>query len=327
MISAFYYDGKSALRQPVELAIENGRLCLHGASVALQMSLSEVNFGEPLLGAPRCIELRDGGRCEVADEAALARLLADAGVGDSAVVKLQKSWRWALGSFVLVVVASVSAYLWGLPEIARALAQRIPPAAVQKISHDALLQLDRQQFMPSKLSAERQQQIRDQTAALLSGPGLPSWRLQFRASRHLGSNAFALPGGDIILLDPLVAQLDDAEINAVLAHEVGHLVERHALRMLVQSAAMSIALAAWFGDVSSAAVGVSGLLLQSGYSRQAEFEADAYAARLLLRCCQSAEALVSSLDKIERRTRPASDLLDSHPDTRERIAAIRALKP
>jgi Zn-dependent protease with chaperone function len=327
MISAFYYDGKSALRQPVELAIANGRLHLRGDGLALQMQLSDVNFGEPLLGAPRCIELRDGGHCEVADEAALARLLADAGVGDSAVVKLQKSWRWALGSFVLVVVASVSAYLWGLPEIARALAQRIPPAAVQKISHDALLQLDRQQFMPSKLSAERQQQIRDQTVALLSGPGLPSWRLQFRASRHLGSNAFALPGGDIILLDPLVAQLDDAEINAVLAHEVGHLVERHALRMLVQSAAMSIALAAWFGDVSSAAVGVSGVLLQSGYSRQAEFEADAYAARLLLRCCQSAEALVSSLDKIERRTRPASDLLDSHPDTRERIAAIRALKP
>jgi Zn-dependent protease with chaperone function len=327
MISAFYYDGKSALRQPVDLFIANGLLLLRGAGFALKVKLSEVDFGEPLAGAPRCIELRDGARCEVADEAALARLLAAAGVGDSAVVKLQKSWRWALGSFVLVVAASASAYWWGLPEIARVLAQQIPPAAVQKISRDALAQLDRQHFTPSKLPPERQQQIRARATDLLGGQGMPPWRLQFRASRQLGSNAFALPGGDIVLLDPLVAQLNDAEIDAVLAHEVGHLAERHALRMLIQSAAMSIALAAWFGDVSSAAVGVSGLLLQSGYSRRAELEADAYAARLLLRCCQSVEALVSSLDKIERRGRHASDLLDSHPETRERIAAIRALQP
>lgn len=326
MVSDFYYDGKRALRQPVDLSIANGQLQLRGASFALQAKLSDVDFGEPLAGAPRCIELRDGGRCEVADEAALARLLADAGVGDGAVVRLQKSWRWALGSFMLVVAASASAYLWGLPEIARVLAQKIPPVAVQKISQDALLQLDRQQFMPSTLSAERQKQLRDQATAFLGEPGMPPWRLQFRASRNLGSNAFALPSGDIILLDPLVSQLDEGEINAVLAHELGHLANRHALRMLIQHAAMSIALAAWFGDVSSAAVGVSGLLLQSGYSRQAELEADAYAARLLLRCCQSAEALVSSLDKIERRKRGASDMFDSHPDTRARIAAIRAMQ-
>ena len=327
MLVAFYYDGKNAQRYTVDLEIADGRLQLRGAHFALQVKLSDVDFGEPLTGAPRCIELADGGRCEVADEAGLARLLAAAGVSDSAIVRLQKSWRWALGSFVLVLAASAGAYLWGLPEIARLLAQKIPPVAVHKISNDALQELDRQQFMPSTLSAVRQQQIRDQAAAFLSEPGMPSWRVQFRASRNLGSNAFAFPGGDIILLDALVAELDDAEINAVLAHELGHIVERHALRMLIEHAAMSIAAAAWFGDVSSAAVGVSGFLLQSAYSRRAEREADAYAARLLLACCQSAEALVSSLGKIEARTRSGASVLDSHPDTRERIAIIRAFKP
>jgi len=330
MIDAFYYDGTSAHRHRVSLDIDDGQLHIVGADVAQHVLLREVNFGEPLDGAPRCIELADGGRCEVGDrvqQAALARLLADAEVHESPVVRIQKSWRAALAAFVLVVAGSTGAYLWGLPEVARLAAQMIPQTAVQKISNTALAQLDRQYFSASRIDSARQQQLRDNATAFLGGPGLPGWRLHFRSSRALGSNALALPGGDIIILDELVAQLDDGEINAVLAHELGHVEHRHSLRLLLQKATLAIVMAAWFGDVSAAAVGIGGVLLNSGYSRAAELEADAYAARLLLRCCQSAEALISSLDKLEHPTRKAGELLASHPDTRQRIAAIRALSP
>ncbi|MBS1229307.1 MAG: Peptidase Ste24p [Proteobacteria bacterium] len=330
MIDAFYYDGRSAHRHPVRLGIDSGQLHILGAGVARHVPLREVDFGEPLAGAPRCIELADGGRCEVGDsaqQAALARLIADTDAHESPVVRIQKSWRAALVAFVLVVAGSAAAYLWGLPEVARLAAQMIPPTAVQKISATALAQLDRQHFSPSRLSGARQQQLRDNASTFLTGPGLPNWRLHFRSSRALGSNALALPGGDIIVLDELVTQLDEGEINAVLAHELGHVEHRHGLRLLLQKASLAIVMAAWFGDVSAAAVGISGVLLSSGYSRAAELEADAYAARLLLRCCQSAEALISSLDQLERPTRKTGDLLASHPDTRQRIAAIRALSP
>ena len=330
MIDASYYDGRSARRHHVRLDIGNGQLHILGTDVARQVPLRDVDFGEPLDGAPRSIELADGGRCEVGDrvqQAALARLLAAADRRESPVVRIQRSWRAALAAFVLVVAGSAGAYRWGLPEVARLAADLMPQTAVQKISNTALAQLDRQYFSPSRMAAARQQQLRDNATAFLGGPGLPSWRLHFRSSRALGSNALALPGGDLIVLDDLVAQLDDQQINAVLAHELGHVEHRHGLRLLLQKASLAIVMAAWFGDVSAAAVGISGVLLNSGYSRAAELEADAYAARLLLRCCQSAEALISSLDRLERPTRKTGELLASHPDTRQRIAAIRALSP
>lgn len=254
-------------------------------------------------------------------------MLADSGLSESLVVRMQKRWLWALTSFLLILGGSAGAYFWGLPEATRLVAQKLPLRAVQKISSDALTELDKKHFTPSRIPDERQEEIRARGTAFLGGPATPSWRLHFRASRNLGSNAFALPGGDIILLDQLALQLDDGEINAVLAHELGHVIHRHALRLLIQKATMAIALAAWFGDVSSAAVGISSVLLQSGYSREAELEADAYAARLLLSCCQSAEPMITSLGKLERPRGKSNGLLDTHPDTRQRISAIRAMKP
>lgn len=327
MVQAFYFDGKSVISHPVWLCIDDNKLNIRGSGVALQIVLRQVNFGEPLLNAPRCIDLPDNGRCEVADEAALAHLLSVSGLSESLVVRLQKRWLWALTAFLLVLGGSAMAYFWGLPEAARFLAQQLPQRAVQNISNVALTELDQKYFIPSRLPGDRQDQIRARGVAFLSRTGTPSWRLHFRASRNLGSNAFALPSGDIILLDQLVLQLDEGEINAVLAHELGHVIHRHALRLIIQKTTIAITLAAWFGDVSSAAAGISSVLLQSGYSREAELEADAYAARLLLSCCQSAEPMISSLGKLERPRRNSSGLLNTHPDTRQRISAIRAMKP
>lgn len=324
MLEASYFDGKSAIRHAVRLHIDHDELHVEGADVSRSVPLAEVDFGEPLVGAPRCLELPDGGRCEVINEAALARLLAESGVNESRVVRLQRSWRWAIASFLFVLSGSVSAYLWGLPEAARILAAKLPQELVQRVSGDALEQLDRQYFKPSLITVERQQEIRRRSAAFFDGRDLPPWTLHFRESRALGVNAFSLPDGNIVLLDGLTVKLDDDEINAVLAHELGHVVYRHALRSLIESATMSIILAAWLGDVSSAAVGIGGLLLKSGYSRDAELEADAYAASTLLKCCHSTEALQSALTKVNQPSRGSYSLLDSHPDVRQRIAAIRA---
>lgn len=328
MLEAFYYDGKRAERHIVALQIRDGQLWLDGPGVAARHALAEVDFGEPLCGTARCIEMADGSRCEVGDAAGLAVLLDQAGRGDSLVVRLQKRWRWAIASLLVVVAGSLAGYFWGLPAAARYLAPKIPEAVVRQISTTVLAQLDQSHFKSSRLPAEAQQAIRERAAHILSGPGLPAWRLHFRASPRLGANAFALPSGDIVVLDELVDRLDAAQLNAVLAHEVGHLAGHHALRRMIQGAAVSLVLAAWFGDVSSSAVGISAFLLQSGYSREAEREADAYAVHHLLRCCASAEPLAEALAKLDERTRPSgAALFSSHPDTGQRIQAIRSRKP
>jgi Zn-dependent protease with chaperone function len=327
MVQGLFYDGRRAGEQLVRLDIRDGELCLEGAAVR-RYRLADVDFGEPLQGAPRCIELADGARCEVADERGLAALLRGAGLGESLVVRLQKRWRWAIVSLLLVVAGGAAAYFAGLPALARALAPLVPDAVVSRLSGAVLAQLDQRYLVASHLPEQQRAAIRKRAAAFLGTADTPKWRLHFRASPRLGANAFALPGGDLVLLDALVERLEPAQIDAVLAHELGHLVHRHAMRQLIQGAVVSVALAAWFGDVSSAAVSVGSFLLQSGYSRDAEREADAYAAHRLLVCCGSVEPLVQALGKLDvHASRPGPELFNTHPDTDQRIQAIRQLKP
>lgn len=328
MFAATYYDGLSARRRSVTVQVRDGHLQIDGGDLQRRVPVGEVDFGEPIAGAPRCIELPGGGRCEVAAHEAFDQHLAAAGIGESLIVRIQRRGHWALGAFVVVVVTSSAGYLWGLPALAKQLAPHVPPAVVTKLSDATLAQLDRGTLAASRLPTARQEEIRRQAAALLTPDQKPQWRLHFRNAPKYGPNALALPGGDIIILDRLVELLgDERQLQGVIAHEVGHLAHHHAMRRLIQDAALSVALAAWFGDVSSAAVTTSGKLLQSGYSREAEGEADAYAAQQMLRRYGTVEPIVEVLKKLDKHA-PASgnSLFNSHPDTAQRIAAIRTLK-
>lgn len=327
MLEASYYDGRSARRHDVSLSIRDGRLYLSGATVNRTDQLSDIDFGEPLAGASRCIEFLDGACCEVSNETALAKLLQEADLRESLVVRMQRHWRWALASLLALCSIFASTYIWGLPALAKGLAPYVPSPAVQRISDLALAQADHGLLTSSVLPAPRQQQILEYARARLNDTNSPVWRLHFRGSPTLGANAFALPAGDIVLLDGLVAKLTDEEILGVLAHELGHVVHHHGIQQLIEGTAISLVMAAWFGDVSSVIASAGALLAMSGYSREAEAEADAFAARRLLQCCASSEALVSALGKLQESGKARGDLLSTHPDTIRRITAIREIKP
>lgn len=326
MAEAFYYDGLHARRHAVRLSIDSGRLHIVGNGINASFALAQVDFGELLGRGPRFVELPAGARCEVADHAALDALLASVQHRDGLVVRLQARWRWAAASLLIVITAAVSGYLWGLPAAARSLAPHVPAGLTRQLTDSVLTQLDKQLLQASELPAERQQALRRQAETALRAHGLPAWRLHFRASKQLGPNAFALPAGDIVLLDKLVDLLDEQELIAVLAHEIGHVAHHHSMQQFIQGMAVSLLLAAWFGDVSSAAVVLSGQLLQAAYSRDAEREADAFAASLLDRCCGGRTALVSALDKLERQDKAGGDSwFGSHPGAAVRREAIQQL--
>lgn len=328
MTAASYYDGRSARRHTVRLSVTEGMLCIDGETMRQRVPLAQVGFGEPMGRGPRIIELPDGARCEVVDHDDLARLMADAGRRDSLIVRLQAHWRWTAAAFAVVVISAVSAYLWGLPALAGALAPHVPAKLTKAISNSVFTQLDQQLFRPSTLPPERQAALRRQAATALAEAGLPAWRIHFRASPQLGANALALPAGDIVILDKLVGFLDERELIAVVAHEIGHLAHHHAMQQFIQGTLVSLVMAAWFGDVSSAAVVLSGQLLQSGYSRDAEREADRFAARQLQRCCQGSAPLIGALEKLAKHEGDGgASWFGSHPETQARIAAIRRLPP
>ncbi len=84
------------------------------------------------------------------------------------------------------------------------------------------------------------------------------YAIRFRASK-IGPNALALPGGVIYVTDELVELApDDDAVIGVLAHELGHIEQRHLMRRLFASAAVGAAAAVLFGDVSTVLAALAG---------------------------------------------------------------------
>ena len=328
-----YFDGQTTRRYRATARHEAGWLILQGEFGERREALAALDISEPLGRGPRLLRFPDGALCEVADRAACAAWLAEAGFRDSAVVRSQRHWRWAGVALAGLAGVLTAAYFWLLPAAAERLAPRIPRAALDSLSHQVLAQLDEHVLRPSALAESQRQAIQAETAAIVDHrPGVPTYRLLFRKS-PLGPNAFALPNGDIVVFDELVklARGDD-EVAAVIAHELGHVAGRHGVRQVIQSSVVSFVIGTYLGDVSSLATGLGALMLQSRYSRGFETEADAYGGHLLVAAGRSPALLATMLERLEQaRERKegrsdGGDWLASHPDTARRVAALRALR-
>jgi Zn-dependent protease with chaperone function len=203
------------------------------------------------------------------------------------------------------------------------------PASVERTLGERTLQvLDQRMLAASKLAPERQKRLGERFAALsLAERDAPGHELLFRKSR-IGPNALALPSGRIVVTDELAELLADDEdaLMAVLAHELGHLHKRHLMRRLVHGAATSAAGLALFGDASGLVAALPALLLDLKYSREAELEADDYAAALMKANGLSAGHLASALERLAHDGNSMPAYLSSHPDTAERIARLRAMR-
>lgn len=338
MIAADYFDGRSSRRQPVSLGVQGGVLVVEGEFGRRSATLDQVEIHPATETSPATVRFADGALCEIRDGAAFAAQLAGAGFAASIVTRAERRWHWALATLAGVALAIAATYAYVLPWAAELLAPRIPQSVTQAFSESVLKGLDGNVLAPSKLPRQRQQEIADRIAALgAAGHTLPPHRLLFRSGPAIGANAFALPGGDVVVLDELVALAGrDEEVVAVVAHELGHLQYRHGMRQLIQSSVVSFVVGAYLGDVSSVVAGLTALVLDSRYSRKFELEADAYAATLLLATPASVDPLIDMLRRLEtahakrggadaEQPVNASSLLSSHPDTAARIAALRAI--
>ena len=112
-IVAVYYDGRTPLRQPAELLAVGDEIVARGAFGEYRAQRTGVEISEPMGRSPRFVRFADGATFEVADLDGFAVWLAAARFNDSAVVRLQSHWSWALGSMLGTVVLVAAIYLWG----------------------------------------------------------------------------------------------------------------------------------------------------------------------------------------------------------------------
>jgi len=151
-------------------------------------------------------------------------------------------------------------------------------------------------------------------------------------------NAWALPGGKIAVHRGLLTELEnEAELAAVLGHEVVHSAARHGAKsiergMLLQGAAVAAAITANQSDYGSLIMTAAGLgvqLVTQKYGRDAERESDYYGMKYMSRAGYDPAAAVSLQETFvrlseDRRSNWLEGLFASHPPSTERVENNRA---
>ena len=159
-------------------------------------------------------------------------------------------------------------------------------------------------------------------------------------------NAFALPGGYIYVTRGLLAYLNsEAELAAVLGHEIGHVTARHGVRQASSAQAASLGgglLSVFFPQLGSSGLnhtlGLLGSAMLRGYGREHELEADRLGAGYLdasgydrsamfdvIRTLKNQELFDQKLAALEgRETRAYHGIFSTHPDNDTRLQEILA---
>jgi predicted Zn-dependent protease len=141
-------------------------------------------------------------------------------------------------------------------------------------------------------------------------------------------NAFACPGGFIYIYTGLLNVLDnEAQLAAVLAHEVSHVVARHSVKKLQNIYGYAILAEIALGDKTEGTAGdivnVAAMLILQGYSRDNEFEADRYGILYMKNAGYNPKGMIQVFEKfkkMEGSSMPAVlNLLSSHPPPADRI--------
>lgn len=162
--------------------------------------------------------------------------------------------------------------------------------------------------------------------ARLTKTAKSDYDIRIRVSSHEQVNAFAMPGGDIVVFRGLIdfAASPD-EVSAVVAHELGHLIRRHPTQALVRAFGFDLLFSFLTG--SSVLSDLGGQMIALSHSRDAELEADALGLRLLADAGMRRDGMEHFFDRLEKEKGSLPGLLrylSTHPPTAERAERSHA---
>ena len=335
---AHYLDGRTPLRRPARVVIGHSGLeiSLLDGGGSFRWSLGDVRQTQGFYEGEQ-VRLEHGGELGevlLVDDVAFLSAL-QAGAPHAARVFHDPARRrfrpgLALLAALGAVAASLGLYFWGIPGLAGLAASRVPVAWEVALGEKALTQLappDRRCRNP-----ERQRWIDEIVAVLLRPLPDPHYPFAVTVVDHPMVNAFATPGGFIVVFRGLLERTDSAEeLAGVLAHEIQHVLHRDATRAILRQASTAILVAALVGDVSAvAALGVESarVLGDLRYSREAEAQADRDGMRMLRAARVDPRGMLAffrAMEKLEGASPTAARYLSTHPAAVDRLQALAVL--
>ncbi len=241
---------------------------------------------------------------------------------------LESRYRWALLSVALMGLFCAWLYLYGVPAASRSIAYKLPIGVYEEISSGTWQFLEQRFLQPTELSEEEQEFYQQAFAEMVASLDSPfHYRLYLRRGKYIGANAFALPSGQIVMTDQLVEMSEHRdEILSILAHEIGHVEMRHGMSSVIRASIFFVSLTIVTGDMS----GVGGLasnlpiiLMDQGYSRGMEEDADNYALEFMLKRNIDPIHFVNIMQRLDPRKQGevtnTLNYIESHPIGDKRI--------
>lgn len=332
---AYYFDGESAARHEVTLTLELvGVRFTHADGTHRLWPYAELRQTQGAVKGEQVRFERGGAIAEailVRDPGFLdaLRAMAPADAHFAAPPRRGVATLRLMLLAVGVLALVLGAYFVGIPTFAGALAQVVPVSWEEALGNYVL-----NEVVSKEQRCNDPRVVKPVTAIvqrlLAAGPKTP-YHYHVIVADVPEVNAFALPGGDIVVFTGILTKTKSPEeLAGVLAHEIQHVQCRHATKSLIRRASLGLLLASVTGNHSALGhvVGVAGNLGMLGYSRKDEAQADRRGMRLLEAAKIDPYAMVRMFEMLEKEAPDLPqglDFLSDHPDTAARLRAMRRM--
>lgn len=238
-----------------------------------------------------------------------------------------KGWPAVLMASLGVTLLVGLLYVYALGFVSESVARVAPRSLEVRLGRSVLNALVPEAV---RCSDGKREAVIQKILADLSARAQSPYTFRIVLARQPYVNAFALPGGTIVITDYLIRLTETPEeFAAVLAHEMQHIEKRHSTRAIARELGGRTLLNLISLDAAGTPYGAqyASQLIDLSFQRDMEFEADAEGARLLAKLGIGPEAMQRFLKRMDDGDSGAgaTKYLSTHPGTQERIAALGAL--
>lgn len=238
-----------------------------------------------------------------------------------------KKKSWVGVTFIVGIFVVIGLLIWNIPSMLALMVDWIPTSVDRTIGDTASGELGE---FGQPVHRPEVEMFAQRVMQRLGSNARQDFEYRVQVLESDQVNAFALPGGQMVVLTGLLQRAESAdEVAGVMAHEISHVTERHGLRSVARQLGITLLFAWFLGDAGAAAqLGgqIAASVRSNSYSRDQESDADARGLRLMRRAGFNGYGMSDFFRHMQQRGEGElpSGLawLSTHPDHESRIRAI-----
>ncbi|MET0544711.1 MAG: M48 family metallopeptidase [Caulobacterales bacterium] len=328
-IQGSFVDGKTPVARTVVVRIDGPDLHMFGDGADVRWPLKKIRADDAPGQGEYFISVRGDYDARLTIKGIPPEMMAL--LETRAPQAFHKKTLWRKRAALVTLLATSAAGLvalafFGVPRLADPLAEMTPPQLEARMGAGVMAEVSQNmgEPIPDPLAQSYVQQVVDRIAHSAK----TNFPLRSQLIDSEISNAFALPGGYVVVTCPLILELQNpAELQAVLSHEIAHVARRHVMAGLIRNIGAQISLAVLTGGAGGGAtmVKIANQAAQLSYSREAESEADHYGISYLEAQKLDASGLASFFDRMaaEKGEEENDSFVSTHPASKARANSAR----